>query len=144
MAIDLSQGQDVALRRTALGKFDLDFIASGPGKGNPKLSNDRTHAVVTTMFSKKRGRRPGSRVQQGGYYFDSAGRRGTLLWSIVLDRGATRSELLGAGQDGGQQLLDDKLITRYNVDATHLATGRWAVQFTWSTPAGDRKETLVL
>ena len=139
--IDLKSGKDLNLV-SVNGKFDLDLIKSGPGKGNFRLTNNARHAVVTTMFSWKRGRRPGKNSPlEGGWYYDASGRRGTRLWTIILDRSSTRSELLSSVEDGGQQLVDSKWITKFSCDATKT-NGRWRVRFDYQTP--DASETTEL
>jgi hypothetical protein len=73
------QGIDIELERNpATGKYDAKLSSSGPNKGNPVFSDTRSHAVLTTLVSRKRGQRPGDQVQSGGYYGDSQNRRGTL------------------------------------------------------------------
>lgn len=141
MALDLSTGTDVALKRAADGKhFDLDLVTAGAQKGNPRLDFTRTHAVVATLNSNKRGRRPGDKTSGGGYFFDETGRRGTLLWTVSQDTSKTRSEMIAAGQDAGQQLTDERYVTAFTADATRRRVGAWALLFTWTLPSGDRRE----
>jgi phage gp46-like protein len=136
-----SKGSDIVLvRNDATGKFTYRMSASGTNKGNPEFDDSRTHACMTTLFSWKRGKLPGDSAPQGGYYWDTAGRRGTLLWTVKYDRQATRSDLISAAQDAGQQLVDDKLIVNYSVDAQRLGVGRWLLLFGWTLPTGDRKD----
>lgn len=137
------QGRDVALSRNAAnGKFDLVFSSSGPNKGNPVLDDTRTHAVLTTLVSWKRGTRPGSQVQEGGYYYDPANRRGTLLWSVTQDRMATPSQLKAYAEDGGQQLLDVKQIAGFSASAQRVKPGVFRVTVSWTTPSGLRMPAL--
>lgn len=138
MAADLS-GKDIALAQSTSqqGRFDFDWITSGPSKGNPRMTNDRAHAVGTTLFSWKRGTRPGSQTPEGGYYYDTAGRRGTLLWTILYDRQATRSELIAAAQDGGQQLIQEKILTALQSEAQRRAPGKWALSVNYTLPSGQ-------
>lgn len=137
MAADLS-GKDIALKQSTSqqGRFDFDWITSGPGKGNPRMTNDRAHAVGTTLISWKRGTRPGSQTPEGGYYWDVAGRRGTLLWTILYDRQSTRSQLIAAAQDGGQQLVTEKIITSLQAEAQRKSPGKWALGVTYTLPSG--------
>lgn len=141
-----SQGPDVALQRTAGGKFDWKVSRSGPNKGNPEMSADRTHAVISTVFSWKRGRRPGDKSESGGYYWDESGARGTRLWTVVQDTSSTRSKLLACTEDAKQQLVEGRYITDLQADAQRLGLGlgRWAATIGWRTPQGDRKEALRL
>lgn len=130
-------GRDVALvRNDATGRFDLSFSSSGPNKGNPILDDTRTHAVLTTLLSWKRGTRPGAKTPEGGYLWDVAGRRGTLLWTVLQDRLATTSQLQAFAEDGGQQLLDLKQIGSFSARAFRIAPGRFRLDVAWSTPSG--------
>lgn len=144
MAADLS-GKDIALAQSTSqpGRFDFDWVTSGPNKGNPRMTNDRAHAVGTTIISWKRGTRPGSETPEGGYYWDTAGRRGTLLWTILYDRQATRSQLIAAAQDGGQQLVTEKILTGLQAEAQRKSPGKWSLAVTYTLPSGQA-QTLVL
>lgn len=140
-----SVGPDIEPKRLDTGKFDFDMSTSGSNKGNPKLGGSRTHAVMTTLFSWKRGRRAGDTVDQGGYYWDASGRRGTLLWTVLYDRQSTRSQLIAAAEDGLQQLVDQKFITSFaQPEARRIGVGpgKWGLSVVWSTPSGDRRITL--
>ena len=143
-----SIGPDIALARVAAsGRFDFDMSTSGSNKGNPKLDSARTHAVMTTVFSRKRGRAPGDRQESGGYYWDTSGRRGTLLWTVTQDRQSTRSQLISAAEDGLQQLVDEKFIVSFpqpEASRVGVSQGRWGLTIQWQTPSGDRKEALRL
>lgn len=139
-----SQGPDIALKRNpATGRFDFDVSQTGTNKGNPRLTDDRTHAVMTTLFSWKRGARAGDKVESGGYYWDRSGRRGTLLWTVIQDTDATRSQLLSAADDARQQLVDDRLITSLNAEAERAPVSgglrRWSLYVTYTLPTGERK-----
>lgn len=139
MAADLTQGRDVALvRNPSNGKFDVSFATSGPNRGNWILDNTATHAVLTTLISWRRGRRPGSAVEEGGYYFDAQNRRGTLLWTVTQDRLTTPSQLQAFAEDGMQQLADRKRIASYTVRAQRLRPGQFRVDVTWALPDGQR------
>jgi len=129
-------GRDVALTRTAANRFDFVFSTSGPNKGNPVLDDTRTHAVLTTLLSWKRGTRPGARVPEGGYYWDTVGRRGTLLWTVSQDRLTTLSQLEAFAQDGGQQLIDAQQIASFTARAQRVGPGRFRLNVTWSNPSG--------
>lgn len=132
-------GRDVALvRDAATGRFDLSFSRSGPNRGNPILDDTRTHAVLTTLMSWKRGTRPSSPVSEGGYYYDPQNRRGTLLWTVTQDRMATPSQLKAYAEDGGQQLLDAKQIASFAASARRIKPGQFRVDVTWTTPQGLR------
>lgn len=140
MALDISQGRDVALvRREATGRYDLDFFA-----GNPRLDDTRTHAVLTTLMSWKRGTRPGSRSAEGGYYFDPQNRRGTLLWTVSQDRMSTPSQLKAFAEDGMQQLVDAKLIASFTASARRVRPGQFRLDVTWTNPDGTRVPGLSL
>lgn len=129
-------GKDVALQRTASGRYDLVFSTSGKNKGNPVLDSTGTHAVLSTLLSWKRGTRPGSQKQEGGYYFDPQNRRGTLIWTVTQDRMGTPSQLEAYAQDGGQQLLDQKLIGSFSAKASRIRPGSFRLVVTWSLPSG--------
>lgn len=139
MAVDLSQGRDVALQRNpANGKYDVFFSTAGPSRGNWVLDNTRTHAVLTTLVSRRRGRRPGSPAEEGGYYFDPQNRRGTLIWTITQDRMTTASQLRAFAEDGMQQLADRKQISNYQVTAQRVRPGVFRADVSWSLPDGVR------
>lgn len=145
MALDLTQGRDVALvRQSATGKFDLSFATSGPSRGNPLLDNTRTHAVLTTLVSWKRGTRPGSQVSEGGYIWDTQNRRGTLIWTVTQDRMATPSQLKAYAEDGMQQLVDSKQIASFTAAATRVRPGQLRVDVSWANPDGTRITRLSL
>lgn len=136
-------GSDVALvRDESTGKFDLSFSTSGPNAGNPVLDETQTHAVLSTLLSWRRGTRPGSQTPEGGYFWDAAGRRGTLLWTVTQDRLATVSQLSAYADDGGQQLLDLRLLASFNAAAARVAPGRFLVTVSWTTPQGIRVQPL--
>lgn len=143
-----SVGPDIALKRNeATGRFDFDVSTSGTNKGNPKMDATRTHAVMATVFARKRGRAPGDPMESGGYYWDTSGRRGTLLWTVTQDRQSTRSQLVSAAEDGLQQLVDERFIAGFPTpDAQRVGTGlgRWMLVIQWRTPSGDRREALKL
>ena len=144
MALQLT-GIDVALvRNDSNGKFDLQVSISGPNKGNPVMSSDRSHAVLTTLLSRKRGTRPGAETPEGGYYGDTSGRRGTLLWTISQDKLATPSQLAAFAQDGGQQLLDLKMIGSFTAAAARVRAGKFRVDVRWTLPSGVRVGPLSL
>lgn len=135
MALQMT-GSDVALQRTASGRYDLVFSASGKNKGNPVLESTGTHAVLSTLLSQKRGTRPGSQAQEGGYYYDAQNRRGTLIWTITQDRMGTPSQLEAYAQDGGQQLLDMKLIGSFSAKAQRIRPGSFRLSVAWTLPSG--------
>lgn len=138
-------GSDVAVvRRESDGKFDWVWSTSGPNKGNVVLGNTRSHAVLTTLVSRKRGTRPGSQVQEGGYYYDPQNIRGTLLWTLTQDRLSTPSSAEAFAQDGGQQLLNMKLIATFTARAIRPAPGKLKIQVTWTNPDGTRNPPLLL
>lgn len=144
MALDLS-GRDVALaRQESTGKFDLVFSGTGPNKGNPTLDNTGAHAVLTTLLSRRRGTRPGSRSQEAGYYYDPQDRRGTLIWTITQDRAATTSQLQVYAEDGGQQLLDLRMVTSFSAKATRVAPGRFQLVVLWRAIDGTTPSPLRL
>lgn len=138
-------GRDVALvRDDATGKFDLSFSSSGPNKGNPVLDNTATHAVLTTLLSMKRGRRPGSQNAEGGYYWDGSGRRGSLLWTVSQDRLATPSQLRAYAEDGGQQLVDLRYLASFEATAARRAPGKFALSVLWRLPSGTTPFSVTL
>ena len=113
--------------------------------GNPVLDNTRSHAVLTTLVSRKRGTRPGSQTPEGGYYYDPQNRRGTLLWTLTQDRLSTPSMAESFAQDGGQQLLDIKAIASFSAKAARTAPGKLKIQVTWTNPDALRNpQTVVL
>ena len=137
-----SVGPDIALKRVATtGKFDFDMSTSGSNKGNPQLDSTRTHAVMTTIYSRKRGKAPGDKVESGGYYWDTSGRRGSLLWTVTQDRQSTRSQLISAAEDGLRQLVDDRLIAGFpqpDAQRVGVGLGRWFLTIQWRTPSTDQ------
>lgn len=122
------------VRQDDTGKFDLDFSTSGTNKGNPVFDNTRTHAVLTTLLSWKRGKRPQSPIEEGGYYLDTTGQRGTLVWTVTLDKMATRSDLQAFAEDGGTQLQVLNYITNFSASAERRSTGYYRLTVRWSTP----------
>ncbi len=132
-------GVDAALRRNdATGKFDLVLATSGPNIGNPNYDNTRTHAILTTLISRKRGQRPGSQVQGGGYYGDPQNRRGTLLWTVTQDRTITGSQLVAYAEDGGRQLAEMRLISGFTARALKLGPAKWRIECAWTLPDGSK------
>ena len=124
------------MRDAVSGKFDLQFSTQGPNRGNPVLDNTCTHAVLTTLLSKKRGARLGSQAQEGGYYWDSGGQRGTLLWTVNQDRLATPSQLKAYAEDGGQQLVDLRYIASFEASAAKRGPGNFILTCRWFLPSG--------
>lgn len=136
-------GFDLALRRQDdTGKFDWIMSTSGANKGNPVFDQTRTHSVLSTLTSWKRGTRPQSKQAEGGYYWDATGQRGTLLWTATQDKQATRSDLIAYAEDGGTQLVNLNYISAFTVDATRRRAGAYTVYFTWITPSGEQSQTL--
>lgn len=132
-------GVDAALRRNdATGKFDLVLATSGPNIGNPNYDNTRTHAILTTLISRKRGQRPGSQVQGGGYYGDPQNRRGTLLWTVNQDSTTTGSQLEAYAEDGGQQLIELRMVSSFAARAIRKLPGKWRLDCTWFLPDGTK------
>lgn len=138
MALQMT-GSDVALVRDAkTGRYDLVFSTSGPNAGNVVLTSDASHAVLSTLLSWRRGTRPGSQSAEGGYVWDTAGTRGTLLWTVTQDRLATVSQLTSYAEDGMQQLVDLKLIASFTVSAQRVAPGKFRIDVAWTLPSGTR------
>lgn len=133
------QGIDIELERNpATGKYDAKVSSSGPNTGNPVFSDSRSHAVLTTLVSRKRGQRPGDQVQAGGYYGDSQNRRGTLLWTVTQDRSATGSQLVAYAEDGGQQLIELRMISSFTAKALNLGPAKWRLECAWTLPDGNK------
>jgi hypothetical protein len=136
-------GCDVALlRQDDTGKFDLDFSRTGKNKGNSVLDNTRTHAVLTTLISWKRGRRPQSQVEEGGYYLDTTGQRGTLIWTVTQDKMATRSDLIAFADDGGTQLQNLNYLSSFAASAERRSIANYRLNFRWTTPQSTYGTTL--
>lgn len=135
-------GVDVALVASQRTPGRLNFVIDsvGPNAGNPRFTNDREHAVLTRLMSRRRGRAPGAQQEQGGYYWDATGLRGTLLWTIKLDRLATRSDLLAAADDAGQQLVNEKVIKTLVGSAKRVLgeRGKWRLTISWLLPNGTQ------
>jgi len=132
-------GADIALvRDPATGKFDAVIETTGGNLGNPKFEDTRAHAVLTTLMSHKRGQRPGDQVQGGGYYGDAQNRRGTLLWTVTQDRTATGSQLVAYAEDGGQQLIELRMISSFAAKALNLGPAKWRLDCAWTLPDGSR------
>jgi len=130
-------GVDLLLQRNpATGKFDLVRDVAGPNVGNPRPDDTRVHAVLTTLVSRKRGQRPGVAAQGGGYYGDNQNRRGTLLWTVTQDVRATGSQLQAFAEDGGQQLVELRMLQGFVARPTKLAPGKWRIDCAWSLPNG--------
>lgn len=133
-----SNGADITLVESQRnpGRMDFVFDESGTNKGNPRFDSTRTHAVLTTVMSRKRGKAPGSKVEEGGYYWDDTGLRGTLVWTVKYDRLATRSQLVAAGEDAGAQLVGDKLLVSLSAEAYRVNNqkGRWRLELAWTLP----------
>ena len=139
-----SGGADITLvdSQRNPGRMDFVFDDSGTNKGNPRFDDTRTHSVLTTVMSRKRGKAPVSRVEEGGYYWDDTGFRGTLAWTIKFDRLATRSQLVAAAEDAGGQLVADKLITSLTAEAyrVNAQKGRWRLDLAWTLPNSQTRE----
>mgnify|MGYP001171497684 FL=1 len=132
-------GVDIELvKNDATGKFDAKVSTSGPNIGNPAFSNTRSHAVLTTLMSRKRGQRPGDQVQGGGYYGDPQNRRGTLLWTVTQDRTITGSQLVAYAEDGGRQLAEMRLISGFTARALKLGPAKWRIECAWTLPDGSK------
>jgi len=132
-------GVDIELvKNDATGKFDAKVSTSGPNIGNPVFANTRSHAVLTTLMSRKRGQRPGDQVQGGGYYGDPQTRRGTLLWTVTQDRTITGSQLVAYAEDGGRQLAEMRLISGFTARALKLGPAKWRIECAWTLPDGSK------
>lgn len=136
------QGVDIALRAApgAVGRFDFDWDTTG----NPKFDNDRHHAVLTQLVSWRRGRPPGAVVDEGGYFWDEAGLRGSLLWTVKYDTSATGSSLTAYAEDALQVLVQENVIASFRTSATRLRLGQWRLDVTWTLPSGQTVPTLSL
>ena len=145
MALQFTGGDIALVRKECTGKFDHVWSSAGPNAGNPVLDNTRSHAVLTTLVSRKRGTRPGSQTPEGGYYYDPQNRRGTLLWTLTQDRLSTPSMAESFTQDNKQQLLDIKAITSFTTKTTRTTPGKLKIQVTWTNPDALRNpQTVVL
>jgi len=132
-------GVDIALQRQdSTGKFDMVLETSGGNLGNPKFEDTRAHAVLSTLMSRKRGQRPGDQTQGGGYYGDAQNRRGTLLWTVTQDRTATGSQLVAYAEDGGQQLIELRMLSSFQAKATKLSPAKWRLDCRWMLPDGTK------
>lgn len=143
----VATGDDIALRRNqSNGKWDFDWEtdAATGNKGNPRFDNTRKHSVMVTLVCKKRGKRPGSNVEEGGYYWDTSGTYGTLLWTVIWDRMATESQLTSYAQGAGQQLTDVKKISSFSARARKLGPGKWVLTTTWTVPGDSAEESVSL
>ncbi len=143
----VAAGNDIALARNqSNGKWDIDWetnVHTG-NKGNPRYDSTRRHSIMVTLVSKRRGKRPGSQVEEGGYYWDTSGVYGTLLWTVIWDRMATESQLTSYAQDAGQQLSDFKLISTFAARARRLGPGKWTLTATWTVPGNSAEENVAL
>lgn len=138
-------GNDVVLvRNERNGKFDLQVSTSGPNKGNPVLDSTRTHAVLSTVTSWRRGFRPGSLTPEGGYYWDTSGSRGSLIWTVSQDRLATPSQLQSYAEDAGQQLVNLRFIASFKARVQRRAPGRFITIVSWTLPSGNAPQPVVL
>lgn len=139
-------GIDIALKPSQRrpGRFDLDWETSGPNKGNPRFDNDRQHAVLTLLTARKRGRRVGSRVEEGGYYWDETGERGTLIWTVQYDRLATASQLRAYAEDGGAQLVARGIVETLTAEPERQSPGRWRTFVEYTLPGGRRPPGVTL
>lgn len=138
-------GLDVTLaRQQETGKFDLVFSTSGANKGNPLLDQTRAHAVLSALVSWKRGRRPQSPVDEGGYYCDESGLRGSLIWTVIQDTIATPSQLQAYAQDAGQQLLTLKYLDTFSATAQKTTLARFRVNVKWTVPGSNGTEQVTV
>lgn len=132
-------GIDIALKQSdrAPGRWDVDWESSGPNKGNPRFGDERHHAVLTLLLAWKRGRRLGTKIYEGGYYFDTKGTRGTLIWTVQYDLLATASQLKAYAEDAGQQAIARGIIAKLTAEARRLSPGRWRLDVAWVLPGPD-------
>lgn len=141
-----SKGIDIELKPSPSrpGRRTFDWDTSGPNKGNPKFGNSRAHAVISCLVSWKRGRRRGSKVEEGGTFWDESGQRGTLIWTVTHDTLATGSQLLAYAEDAGRQLVARGIIASLTAVPTRLAPGRWQLDVSWTLPGADKPLTRTL
>ena len=130
-------GFDIALARNdSNGKWDAKISTSGPNKDNPVFESTCKHNIATTLLSRKRGRPAGSDREQGGYYGDSQNRRGTLLWTIKLDRLSTGSDITAFVTDGMEQMVRRNRMKLYEVTARRASPGYWMAKVDYVLPDG--------
>lgn len=116
-------GVDIELAKNeATGKFDIAWSTSGPNKGNPILGNTRAHTVFSLL-----------RSNQGQYYWDTTGKRGSLLYTVGQDNTTTRSKLISYSEQAMQPIIDDNTILSFTADATRTRPGSYALTVNWST-----------
>lgn len=81
-------------------------------------------------------------MQKGGYYFDSTGQAGTLLYTVKNDRLTTGSRLVAYASDGMKQVEDAGLISNGSVSAEKVRTGSWRLNLRWRTAEGQQTQFL--
>lgn len=138
-----SKGVDIELKPSpgSPGRWTFDWDTAGPNKGNPKFGSSRAHAVITCLVNWKRGRRPGSKVEEGGAFWDETGQRGTLIWTVTHDTLATGGQLQAYAEDAAQQLIARGYIASLTAVATRLEPGRWRLDVSWTLPGADKTLT---
>jgi len=117
-------GSDIELTKNeSNGKFDIAWSTKGANKGNPIFGNTRAHTVLSLMISRK-----------GQYYWDTAGTRGSLLYTVKQDITTTRSQLISYSEQAIQPAVDSLVIKSFSADATRVKVGTWNLTINWSDP----------
>lgn len=111
-------GEDIALRRTARGRFTFHWR-----NGNPVFDERGAYPVFSTLF-----------LPKGSYRWDASGTQGTELATLKQDRLATTSQMQSYALDALQQAARNGRIDSagYSAKATRLQSGRYDLELRWS------------
>lgn len=72
--------------------------------------------------------------RKGQYYWDTAGTRGSLLYTVKQDITTTRSQLISYSEQAIQPAVDSLVIKSFSADATRVKVGTWNLTINWSDP----------
>ena len=130
MPMPIYGGRDVSLSRNpATGLFDLSFDATG----NFAFEDTDSHTVLSLLLEEK-----------SGYVFDPTGNRGSLLHTVKLDRGSTKSDLESYAEDALDPAVNDGRIELPSKPAAkRVQPGKYDLDVKWRSRVGH-VETLRL
>lgn len=129
-----SAGADIAMKRDpASGRFTFDWDATG----NPYYADDNTHRVMSLVIE----RRPTPGFP--GWWADSTGERGSVLYAIKNVRRSTPSEVEAAVLDAARKAVDEGWVTDVTAKAHLRPAHRANVEIRWTNPGGQPQVAMV-
>jgi len=116
-------GRDIALvQNPATGRYDFVFDETG----NPAFTDTEEHTVLSLELER-----------QGEYWADTAGRRGSRLHTLKLDRPSTRADLVAMTAEALAPAVADGRLRDVQTAAERVGPGRYTFLIRWRARDGQ-------